>query len=493
MAEPLFPNVHTGFNYVKNYVLRKPYGPEKPFVTSKTGLDGAQGTRTSLTAEAIRQWDVPALDSKRDAVRLNLHEHAMQKIIRNQPPIQIKSLTEHVLKSGAWGLGEKGASWLAGEFSKDSRAREALLDAYTSPEMSSFVTEGSKPGIIRNRAWTNSALVIHGKPIEAGKHLYGALKNSTLYRGRMDELLARARQMDAEAARPAEPAPAPQAPQYPGELPEPENGRSYTIRELDALGVLRGAGQPVININNSPVNNNNTGTGNSIGGHPWPSQQEGYRQYDGQIVHDVPTYVEVENAAKKKVKPQKGGAKAEVANKVDRYRRFSVFKRKLIQARSSLLAGLPPLDEVEAQTAAAKKGSVYLKMLLARNSQFTPGALAKQYVPSQGTQSKRKMIAPGPQAATFQVRTNPSRLNSGEAPLALPLGAYSEAVRKLFKAHKFSEDSYGMHEENIYNIARSSKDHKEFKSGLLKYLQDFGEQKLKNKGGIREVFEAAKK
>lgn len=272
MAEQLFPNVRAGLSYVKNYALRRPYGPEARFVTSKTGLDGGQGSRSNLTEEAVRQWGVPELNSKKDAVRWNLHEHAMQKIIRDQPPVQIKTLTEHVLRHGAWGLGEKGASWLAGELSKDDRAREALLGAYTSPGMSSFVTEGSKAGLIRNRAWTNSALVIHGKPIEAGKHLYGALKNSSLYRGRLNGMIEDAKRLDAEAARPVAAAPAPVASERPAELQEPENGRNYTINELLAMRELFGShGQPITITNsptftNNPVFNNNNGRKNRIGG-----------------------------------------------------------------------------------------------------------------------------------------------------------------------------------------------------------------------------------
>ena len=313
----LFPRVRAGISYVgrglsyaNNYIWRRPYGPEKEFVTSKTGLDGAQGTRPKLTAEAIRQWDVPELSSKRIGVRLNLHEYAMQNVIRTQPPVQIKSLTEHVLRHGAWGLGEKGASWLAGELSKDDRAREALLDAYISPAMSSFVAEGSNPGLLRNRAWTNSALVIHGKPIEAGKHLYGSLKNSALYRGRLEDMLEHARQLDAEAAHPA-PAPMPVEPERPVELPAPENGRNYTINELMAFSeMFRGAQAPVTINNNptiSPVFHNNPrnynaqqsvrggsvgaiNQGNSnrrfIGMLGIPNRASGYRHYDGRFVDE---------------------------------------------------------------------------------------------------------------------------------------------------------------------------------------------------------------
>jgi hypothetical protein len=301
LAQQLFPRVRAGLSYAKNYVMRRPYGPEREYVTSKTGLDSGQATRPKLTEEAIRQWGVPELNSKKDAVRWDLHKIAMERVIRTQPPVQIKSLTEHVLRHGAWGLGEKGASWLAEEFSKDSRAREALLDAYTSPEMSSFVTEGSKAGLIRNRAWTNSALVIHGKPIEAGKHLYASLRNSMLFRGRLEDMLERAKQMDSEAARPAAQPAQEGRPEVPERLPEPENGKSYTIGELrEIAGWFGGAGQP-ITITNSPVFRNNPQNYNAqqsgsgvivqggnrrrfIGMLGIPHRENGFRGYDGRFV-----------------------------------------------------------------------------------------------------------------------------------------------------------------------------------------------------------------
>ncbi|MFA6329090.1 MAG: hypothetical protein WCX64_00205 [Candidatus Micrarchaeia archaeon] len=484
MLAELFPNVRAGLTHVgnglssaKNYLLRKPYGKEKPFITSRTGLDGGLGTRPKLTAEAIRQWDVPALNSKRDGVRWNLHEYAMQRIIRNQPPVQIKSLTEHVLRHGAWGLGEKGASWLAGELSKDSRAREALLDAYTSPEMSSFVTEGSKPGTIRNRAYTNSALVIHGKPIDAGKHLYGSLKNSMLYRGRLDDLVERAKQLDAEAARPA--APAPQAPESPGGLPQPENGRSYTINELMAFSeMFKGHGQPVTITNsptftNNPVFNNNNGTGNVIGGHPWPSQQDGYRQYDGQILHDVPTYVDVEDVAGKAAGRKKG----------ERQDTGKKGGKKAGKLANTLLASM-----------------ALLQMGYALGRRPQPGALAGKVItvyPRVVGKDRSGALASAPRQAAFNVA--PTR------PLLGSPSGYQLVLRAFLKAHGVSQHSFANYEEPFLGFARNM-NYPSFARSVVAHLQSNGVEgkkldylkrsgsrvKTSQQQGLLEVYRKAK-
>jgi len=428
MAVALFPNVRAGLSYVGNYVMRRPYGEPRTFVTSTTGFDGAQNSHTKLTAEAIHKWNMPQLDSKRAAVRWNLHNSSMEGLLRSQPVEQSRSLTAHLVGNSAWGLKANGpgARWLANELSRNERARETLLDAYTSPEMSSFVTEKSQPGIIRNRAWTNSALVMSQDPITAGNHLYKSLKNSTLYRGRLEGMDERAKQMDSEPSRPAQ---APQPEQH-APLPQPENGRGYTIDELMAFSeMFRGHGQQPVTITNSPVFNNNNGKRNIIGGR----DQDGVKEAS-------------KNAGKQRGKNSsaKGG-----------------------KAGNNLQASLALLS---------------MGYALGRQPHATPysGKIITVY-PRVIENAKPAALDSGKQPAALGSRTDAAALGPGPSRVALPEApemqliedAYGKSLRAFLHSHGVKDKHIGKYRDPFSGFARNQ-NYPQFVKSVVAHLQSNG-------------------
>jgi len=442
----------------KNWLFRRHQDPSHPMSSTYNSL----GSPHELDSVSI---GLPVFKDRNFDNNYRTHVESMRQL-RDRPDVHLKSLIKRMALN--WGLKEEGAEHAAHRLTQNSEITNATIDALTHSKVSSAVADFAYNdiGVVFGRTpLPTSVKVMHDHP-EIANQLYSVLANdrrvdfsAILNRGREIDEEAAQRRADKEAAerQAAEMRALEQARMFVDASEQQEQGRpgpEHPDVVYAPVNGKNGAGLQPISIVVKPVFNNNNGDGNMIGSRQYLSKKNGYQQYDGKIVDDVPVYVDVAPVAGKQAdKPErKGVAKVGFANKVDRYRRFSVFKSKM------------------------------------RGRQ---GTLSKWYVPSEEKTAQIRKLVSGPQVGAFQVSAASLMLKDGEKPLALspgaaakvllpvkvnplalPQGQYSVAVRKLLSEFRVSKANVGMHEENIFKMV-NGKNLSEAKTAVVGYLSTF--------------------